>query len=446
MGLNAEPLLAHLRRFAFASVHAFPILGWGGAELWRRFRKLQAVDVSYGPHGADLFVFAGEIPVEWEEHTRSLFETVPLPRLAIWLRPDWRCEVPTGIPIAYVIESGAFHRLNWTDIRTRLLDPDNGVNKPLLADRPPAPWRGLGDHSQGGEGMMGGKPYGRPMAMTADDIDDLSLDDVPMALGPHFPNLPSGLELELRVQGDRIRTVEAVRNHFPVVNIDANGSLQTKVGIVNWLTLAALRGEPVRIADLERARVCSHLAWMADFLALSGRDSVARRFRHAFDDALVAARVGDIAKLIRRAEWGGLQQQLRGVGVTDAKEAARLNLTGPVARASGLARDGRAKDPAYQALDFAIQTETAGDSWARWRVRARECVQSMELIRRAGETLSEAPPEGPRGESSKNADGLRTPTTANLAALKAHLFTLEWFEALLFIASLDLDMQEAALR
>jgi hypothetical protein len=75
-----------------------------------------------------------------------------------------------------------------------------------LPDQPPSPWRGIGEHGQGGKGMMGGKPYGRPMAMTDDDLrDGLQLDAYRLELGPFWPGLPAGLLLELTLQGDVIQ-------------------------------------------------------------------------------------------------------------------------------------------------------------------------------------------------------------------------------------------------
>lgn len=53
---------------------------------------------------------------------------------------------------------------------------------------------------------MGGKPYGRAMAMTGEDLrDGLQLDAFRLRLGPFAPMLPPGLVLELVLQGDVIQ-------------------------------------------------------------------------------------------------------------------------------------------------------------------------------------------------------------------------------------------------
>jgi hypothetical protein len=99
---------------------------------------------------------------------------------------------------------GALYRDHLSGARTS--EPD------LLSDAPPAPWRGIGPHGQGGEGMMGGKPYGRAMAMTADDArDGLALDAFGAHIGPFFAPLPPGLVLDLELQGDMIQRAAVVQ-------------------------------------------------------------------------------------------------------------------------------------------------------------------------------------------------------------------------------------------
>src|SRR3546814_20246746 len=81
-----------------------------------------------------------------------------------------------------------------------------------LPDEPQVAWRGKGDHGQGGEGMMGGKPYGRPMAMTDEDLrDGLALDAYTACFGPFLSVLPPGLMLELTLLGDVIQRTEERR-------------------------------------------------------------------------------------------------------------------------------------------------------------------------------------------------------------------------------------------
>ena len=419
MGVSAA-----LRRFAFAAPTAFPVLGLGGGPLWRNYLRDRPVRPTRAPHHADLLVLAGEIPSAWSAALRSLFETFALPRAAIWLRPAWPCAAPEGLPLAEGDPSRA------------LLDLDAPAHRPLLEDRPPSPWRGKGDHGQGGEGMMGGKPYGRPMAMTGPDPDGLMLGALPTSLGPFFPGLPSGLQLELVLQGDRIHAVQEVRNWFPEPPADA-----AHVALALVPALRAAQGADVRIADLERARIRSHLVWAANLLELAGLEALARRFLARLE----TVRAVELEDLFGAAERTGLGRVWAGVGELPAALVQDLGLVGPVARASRQPADVRAGDPGYARLGFEVQTRGGRDVWARWLVRRDECLQSARLLEAAGQHLTRAA-ESPRGAVALAADGLRTPSRADLAALEHLLPGLLWSEAVLAVASLDLDMAEAALR
>lgn len=187
------------RLAAAAPPRAFPVLGWDGERLWDALRRTDRVQAVRAPHDADLLVLAGEIPDAWYADLLDLYETLALPRLALWLGPD----APTdehAISLPGALHLGVDELdAHWPALLAALHDLDRPNNRPVLPDRPPAPWRGIGPHGQGGEGMMGGQPYGRPMAMTAEDPDQLALGDVPTALGPFFPGLPSGLQVDLRL-------------------------------------------------------------------------------------------------------------------------------------------------------------------------------------------------------------------------------------------------------
>jgi hypothetical protein len=104
----------------------------------------------------------------------------------------------------------------------QLMSGERASEADRLPDHPPAPWRGVGEHGQGGKGMMGGMPYGRPMAMTADDLrDGLALDTFTVQIGPFLPTLPAGLVLELTLQGDVIQQARMLRPPFAQDGADA---------------------------------------------------------------------------------------------------------------------------------------------------------------------------------------------------------------------------------
>ncbi|MFA6583978.1 MAG: nickel-dependent hydrogenase large subunit [Elusimicrobiaceae bacterium] len=135
------------------------------------------------------------------------------------------------------------------------------------------------------------------------------------------------------------------------------------------------------------------------------------------------------------------KQRLCGLGVLSKEDAWHLGAVGPVLRASGSSTDVRMTGYAkYGELDFAPVVETAGDCYARCKVRIREIFQSINLMRQVcGKIKGEAieakitgMPDGecfmrleqPRGEVVYYVKGngtkflerfrVRTPTFANI--------------------------------
>jgi NADH-quinone oxidoreductase subunit D len=83
-----------------------------------------------------------------------------------------------------------------------------------------------------------------------------------------------------------------------------------------------------------------------------------------------------------------------GVGMLSATDAIALGCTGPLLRASGVAYDVRKAFPysSYDEFDFNVQTQTAGDCFARYQVRVAEIRESIKIVQQAIERI---PPEGP---------------------------------------------------
>jgi len=159
-----------------------------------------------------------------------------------------------------------------------------------------------------------------------------------------------------------------------------------------------------------------------------------------------------------------VQMRTIGKGVLKAEDAIALGAVGPVLRASGVPVDARMEGfAAYGELGIEPIVETAGDSYARTRVRARECFQSIGLVRKAianipdGEVITrpKGRPEGrtisrveqPRGElfyfieanGSTKLDRLRirTPTFANVPPLVAMLPGCEMADVPVITISID---------
>lgn len=76
------------------------------------------------------------------------------------------------------------------------------------------------------------------------------------------------------------------------------------------------------------------------------------------------------------------QNRMKGVGVLSKEDAISYGCTGPTGRASGVHCDIRKLYPyeVYDKVNFEEETETAGDSFARYLVRLRELRQSMSII------------------------------------------------------------------
>jgi formate hydrogenlyase subunit 5 len=106
--------------------------------------------------------------------------------------------------------------------------------------------------------------------------------------------------------------------------------------------------------------------------------------------------------------------RLEEVGIVTEDAARSYGLVGPLARASGIARDIRKLSPyaAYSSIDFSVPTEHEGDGYARLRVLFAEAEQSAAII---GKLLSTLP------EGSIQTVTVRLRAGATLSAVEAPL-------------------------
>jgi len=83
----------------------------------------------------------------------------------------------------------------------------------------------------------------------------------------------------------------------------------------------------------------------------------------------------------------------QGVGVISRALAEDLGVAGPLLRGSGVAYDLRRAAPysSYEEFDVRVPVETAGDCYARYRVRMAEFRESIRLVRQALDGLPEGP-------------------------------------------------------
>src|SRR5919108_1829280 len=80
-----------------------------------------------------------------------------------------------------------------------------------------------------------------------------------------------------------------------------------------------------------------------------------------------------------------------GVGVISPELGQEVGVSGPLIRGSGIEYDVRRAEPysSYEHFDFKIPVESAGDCYARYRVRMAEFRESIKIVRQALDGLPE---------------------------------------------------------
>ena len=191
------------------------------------------------------------------------------------------------------------------------------------------------------------------------------------------------------------------------------------------------RAQYIRVLLTELTRITSHLVWLGthaiDLGAMSvflysfrEREEVMKIFEYVSGQRMMTSyfRIGGLALepppgwldrvqhvvdslpghvdeyedlLTQNRIWIG---RTKGVGYLSAQDAIAMGVSGPLLRASGVAYDVRKAFPysSYDEFDFNIQTQTAGDSYARYQVRVAEIRESIKIVRQA---MGKIPSEGP---------------------------------------------------
>jgi NADH-quinone oxidoreductase subunit D len=191
------------------------------------------------------------------------------------------------------------------------------------------------------------------------------------------------------------------------------------------------RAQYIRVLLTEMTRIASHLVWLGthaiDLGAMSvflytfrEREEIMKIFEYVSGQRMMTSyfRIGGIAlepppnwlDHIRRVidalpahidEYEGLLTNNRiwlgrtkGVGIISAADAIAMGASGPMLRGSGVPYDIRKAFPysSYEEFDFDIQTQTAGDCFARYQVRVAEIRESIKIVRQA---MEKVPAEGP---------------------------------------------------
>lgn len=426
MGLTSR--LEHLA--ANARVPAFAVAGSGTRDAVQDLRLRSEIRILDSPKAASILIVAGPVASGHAVALARIHDALPHPRATLLWGPQGELASLPGTPAIIVTDRDP---VAVVVAAYRDLVLGKRPSEPaILPDVDQAEWRGVGPYGQGGSGMTGGTPYGRSMAELGPDPDGLRLDVVPVSVGPFFPRFPSGLVLDVRFSGDLV--LEAAVGELPIGSPPGSPRMSLRP------FLRAL-SEPVPIAELELMRARHHLRWLANALVAHGLPALgARALRLALriqpgDDAA-------LRRLVRLVGWTQVTGwSTRGVGMVSAPDVAGLG-AGPVARASGLAEDVRAEDPAYRSLGFEPIVRHGGDAAARWSLRLAETAASLDLARRAGEARTT-----PTGHVESPTGRLEPGSAASgrlLALVPQLLRETEWGDAVATLVSLDLDLDEAA--
>jgi NADH:ubiquinone oxidoreductase subunit D len=131
----------------------------------------------------------------------------------------------------------------------------------------------------------------------------------------------------------------------------------------------------------------------------------------------------------------------QGVGVISRELALDVGVCGPLARGSDVNYDVRRAEPysSYEDFDVRVPVETAGDCYARYRVRMAEFRESIRLVRAALDGLPEGPLSSrpgvksvgqvriPKGEGYTRVEGARGEIGCYLVADgSAKPYRLKW--------------------
>jgi NADH-quinone oxidoreductase subunit D len=99
----------------------------------------------------------------------------------------------------------------------------------------------------------------------------------------------------------------------------------------------------------------------------------------------------DVDKLLTRNRI--FRDRLDGIGIISKEDIAAYGITGPMARASGVAYDVRKDHPylVYDQLDFDVPIGSVGDNFDRFAVRVEEIHQSMRMLEQALDKIPAGP-------------------------------------------------------
>jgi NADH-quinone oxidoreductase subunit D len=271
--------------------------------------------------------------------------------------------------------------------------------------------------------------------------DDLPTAEMVLNIGPQHPSTHGVLRLRLTLDGERVIAAEPVIGYmhrgaeklfevrdYRQITVLANrhdwlSAFSSELGVVMAVERMLGMEVPVRAVWLrmllaELNRVLNHLMFLGSypleigaitpvFYAFRERETIQAVMEEAaggrmhfmfnrvgglkedvpagWTDRVRAAvqnvrkRMPDLDRMVRGNEI--FLARTRGVGVLTPEAISQYGVSGPIARASGVALDLRRDDPylAYGELDVPVVTGQAGDCHARFSVLLDETYASLDL-------------------------------------------------------------------
>lgn len=410
-----------LLRFAYAAPHLLPIEAPGGTSIRlavERWAREHGWPLAPTPRDADLMVLCGTPPEGLQAAVRRVYANVPFPRGTVELADT--DEVGPAL----------------TDAAATLTDRSRQRSAAARAlDEEAVDFRHGDVTGWLGSNEGDGPPAGMTLAYRAAARDDLTLDVLHIPLGPILPAWVTGLRVRMRVQGDIVQATA----------VDAAclaGTGRLAASFWDEPFRAALDGRPVAVTTAERRRAVSHLDSLVRLFAVAGDPGTGARLAGVRDAAAAgedaAACREALAAVRRRIDRQRLLDRLTaGLAVLAPDEARRVNVTGPAARASGIAEDARTGDPGYDGFEPVVAVGD-GDTRSRWRQLLAEAEQSLGLCRIA-RTLEPADGrvEGPRGQLARSSPF--APSSWLVWAMQDLLIGHVWSNVRYVIASFDPD-------
>src|SRR5207253_11050517 len=197
-----------------------------------------------------------------------------------------------------------------------------------------------------------------------------------------------GIELPQRVRDIRILIAELQRINSHLVWLGTHGM---EVGAISVMLYCFRERELL----LNINEMIAGFRMFPSYIRVGGlREDLPRGFHDAVRAFLdrMPGKLDEYEDLLTKNEI--YLKRTQGVGTISRDDAVAMSLLGPIARATGVDYDVRRAFPylGYETYDFDVPTETAGDVYARYKVRVAEMRESMKICRQALERIT------PRGE------------------------------------------------